>query len=161
MCLRLTSSTNMLTIRCMRSVLNHLIYMHPIIAPLQAVPHFLQLHPTPSPCPEYEYKTRSCTYTSSSWGSLRQPHSHCPLQGHAHALIVHTGRREAMLELANLGDLRITIEIWGTWELLSRFGGVGSTWRNLAYSPRCPREPNMPNHAKSCQVPCHLPDASV
>ncbi len=51
-----------------------------------------------------------------------------------------------------------TIKSWRTWGLLSRFGGVAGTWHNLAYSPRCPREPNMPNCTKLCQVPCHLPD---
>jgi len=59
------------------------------------------------------------------------------------------------------GDTQLgnTVESWGTWGSSSRFGGVGGTWRNLAYSPRHPRVPNTPNCAKSRQVPCHLPDA--
>ena len=44
-----------------------------------------------------------------------------------------------------------TVKSWGTWGSSSRFGGVAGTWCNLAYSPRHPREPNMPSRAK-----CHV-----
>src|SRR5258708_26622661 len=73
---------------------------------------------------------------------------------------VTRGMRKQEDKSSEEGDIQLgdTVKSWGTWGLLSRFGGVGSTWCNLAYLPRHPREPNTPNHAKSCQVPCHLPD---
>src|SRR5258708_38661317 len=78
-------------------------------------------------------------------------------------LCVHVtgGVRKQEDKSSEEGDTQLgnTVKRWGTWGLSSRFGGVAGTWRNLAYSPRRPREPNTPSCAKLRQVPCHLPDA--
>ena len=51
----------------------------------------------------------------------------------------------------DLGELGITIVNRGTCQ----------PWHDLAYLLRGPREPNAPSCAKSCQLTCHLPDASA